>query len=604
MKAALNICEAVDFQIFADHLLKLPDMLKSKHFLIAFALTLSISCKNEFLDITPDGELDASVLATKEGVDALLIGAYSMLDGVSSVGFGWEAASSNWLFGSIRGLEANKGSDAGDSNDLTPIAAYNESSVNSFILVKWKSVYDAISRCNETLKVLSLAEKRGSVTPEEADSFRRQARTLRGHFHFEAWRLWEKICYVDEMTDLETITNQEDVRNKILADLEAGLGLDYDMGQVGRFNRTVVKVLLAKALMQLNKDFTKAKSYLEDVTDGMDDTGPDGHAIGLEPRYGDIFDIEKRNGPESIYTVQYAVNDGSGGWNGGWGEVLNFPYKGNGGSPAGCCGFFQPSFDLANSFKTVNGLPVLDETYNNIPLKNDMGLPATEPFSPDETTPLDPRLDWTVGRRGIPYLDWGPHTGRDWIRDQNYAGPYSPKKQVYKKSQEGIYTETGNWTSGFTANGYRLIRFADVLLLLAECQIETGDLEGARISINKVRARAANSEGFVKNDDGSNAANYQITEYLPSVFPFDTKENSLKALRMERKLELGMEGHRFFDLQRWGVVQQELNRILAYEKTELPVIYYWAVTVGPEDVLYPIPQNEIDLMGGRLVQNR
>ena len=95
-----------------------------------------------------------------------------------------------------------------------------------------------------------------------------------------------------------------------------------------------------------------------------------------------------------------------------------------------------------------------------------------DPFVPD-AGPLDPRLDWSVGRRGIPYWDWGLHTGADWIRDQTYSGPYSPKKQVYKKSQEGQYTEVGNWTSGWTANGYRMIRYADVLLMVAECQIET-----------------------------------------------------------------------------------------------------------------------------------
>lgn len=573
-----------------------------KYFLLALLFALPFSCKDEYLDITPNGSLDANVLATKEGVNTLLIGAYSMIDGVSSTGFGWEAASSNWLFGSVRGLEANKGSDAGDQSDINAVQNFTETSTNSFIRVKWGSIYEGISRCNNVLKVLLLAEEKGTVSTEEADSFRRQARTLRGMYHLEAWRMWKKIPYVDENTDLSTITNQQDVRAQIIADLEAGLGLDYNMGQVGRFNRTVAKVLLAKALMQMNQNFAKAKTYLEDVADGAEDTAPDGHAIGLEPKYGDVFDAANRNGLESIYTVQYSVNDGSGGWNGGWGEVLNFPYKSGGASPGGCCGFFQPSHDLVNSFRTVSGLPILDGTYNNQPIANDQGLAVTDPFTPD-TQPLDPRLDWTVGRRGIPYLDWGPHTGQDWIRDQSYAGPYSPKKQVYKKSQEGQLTEVGNWTSGWTANGYRLIRFADVLLLLAECQIETSDLDAARQNINRVRARAANPEGFVKNDDGTDAANYQISEYPALIFPFDNQENARKALRMERKLELGMEGHRFFDLQRWGVVVEVLNPILAYEKTELPFMY-GSATVEAEDALYPIPQREIDLTGGRLVQNR
>jgi hypothetical protein len=574
-------------------------MSATKQIIVALMLVIPFACKDDFLEVTPKGELSSDVLATKEGINALLIGAYSMLDGVTSGGnIGWEAASSNWVFGSIRGLEANRGSDAGDSGDLLPIASFNEQPVNAYIHQKWRSLYESISRCNEALKVLAVAEKKRTVTTEEADIFHRQARVLRGHYHFEAWRMWEKICYIDETTDIETATNWYDERSKILADLEAGVALPNNMKQVGRFNGTVARVLLAKALMHINKDYAKAKEHLEWVV--ANGTGPDGHAIGLEPRYGDIFDIEKRNGLESVYTVQYSVNDGSGGWNGGWGEVLNFPYK-PGASPAGCCGFYQPTFDLVNAFKTVNGLPILDETYNNDPVKSDMGLNVGDAFEP-ETRPLDPRLDWTVGRRGIPYLDWGLHTGKDWIRDQSYAGPYSPKKQVYKKSQEGIYTEQGTWTTGFTANGYRLIRYADVLLLLAECQIETGDLTGARATVNLVRKRAANPDGFVKMEDGSDAANYQVSEYPASGFPFDSQENARKALRMERKLELGMEGHRFFDLQRWGIVQSELNGILQYLKTQLPVLY--RNEVGPEDTLYPIPQREIDIMGGRLVQNR
>ena len=245
-------------------------------------------------------------------------------------------------------------------------------------------------------------------------------------------------------------------------------------------------------------------------------------------------------------------------------------------------------------------MPLPDFSYNSDPVKNDQGLSSEDPFTEDQGT-LDPRLDWSVGRRGIPYWDWGEHTGDDWIRDQNYAGPYSPKKQVYLKSQEGIYTETGSWTSGFTANGYRMIRYADVLLLLAECQIETGDLPGALENINLVRARAANPEGFVKEADGiTNAANYSITTY--SSFP--DKEYALKALYMERKLELGQEGHRWFDLNRWGIAVSELNRALAYEKSMPWGYMYNNAIVGPEDTTFLIPQHQIDLSNGNLVQNR
>ena len=258
----------------------------------------------------------------------------------------------------------------------------------------------------------------------------KQARALRGWYHFEAWRIWQKIPFVDENTFLNEATNKEDVRQKIIDDLAEGTSLPDDMGAVGRFNRTVSEVLLAKALMQMNHDYAGALDLLKSASEG---TNPAGEPVGLAATYGEIFNIENRNCTEAVYTVQTSVNDGSGGLNGGYGEALNFPYSGS--SPAGCCGFFQPTQEFVNSFRTSGGLPLPDFSYNSDPVKNDQGLSSEDPFTEDQGT-LDPRLDWSVGRRGIPYWDWGEHAGDDWIRDQNYAGPYSPKKQVYLKSQE------------------------------------------------------------------------------------------------------------------------------------------------------------------------
>jgi hypothetical protein len=172
---------------------------------------------------------------------------------------------------------------------------------------------------------------------------------------------------------------------------------------------------------------------------------------------------------------------------------------------------------------------------------------------------------------------------------------------VYKKSQEGQYTEVGNWTSGWTANGYRMIRFADILLLEAECQIETNAADLGQTNINLIRHRAANPDGFVM-DGAVPAADYQIAEYT---VPFADQAEARLALRMERKLELGMEGHRWFDLNRWGITQTELTRVLTYEKT-MPWgnSMYGSNVVGPEDKTYPIPQRQLDLSQGNLEQNR
>jgi len=495
--------------------------MKKNKILIAIFLAAFIilgSCKESFFDIKPKGSLGEDVLATEVGVNTLLIGAYSMLDGVSA-SFGWQSTSTNWVYGDIRGMIGNKGTDAGDQPDINPLQGFYETSTNSYLNVKWREVYEAISRCNATINVAAKALENGTITQEQHDLFVKQARGLRGWYHFEAYRMWEKVPYMAEDSNPAEASNADDISDLILADFEAASTLPNNMGDVGRFNGTVVKVLWAKALMQMKQDYATAKTLLGQAKSG---TKPNGAAIGLADTYGEIFDIENRNGIESVFTVQYSVNDGSGGTNGGAGEVLNFPYK-SGASPGGCCGFYQATQEYVNSFRTTSaGLPMLDYSYNDDPVKSDQGVAIDADYTPDQGN-LDPRLDWSVGRRGIPYWDWGLHTGADWVRDQSYAGPYSPKKQVYAKSQEGVWTEVGSWTSGYTANGYRMIRYADVLLLEAECMIETGDLDGALTNVNLVRARAMNEDGFVKFDDGTDAGNYVIGLY-PS---FPSKDYAL-----------------------------------------------------------------------------
>ncbi|HEX2395229.1 MAG TPA: RagB/SusD family nutrient uptake outer membrane protein, partial [Bacteroidales bacterium] len=247
---------------------------------------------------------------------------------------------------------------------------------------------------------------------------------------------------------------------------------------------------------------------------------------------------------------------------------------------------------------------LIDDNVGNPPASSPAAWEFTSTWTEDQAA-VDPRLDWSVGRKGIPYWDWGIVTGVDWVRDASYGGVYSPKKQVYKKEQKNVWTEVGNWTSGWTSNGYRMIRYADLLLLMAECHIykTSPDFEEARRLINLIRERAARPEGFVKEADGTtNAANYEISTYDA---PFANLAEAEYALQMERKLELGQEGHRFFDLVRWGDAETEINRALNYEKTQpWGANRYGNATFEAVDVTYPIPQRQIDLAAGALVQNR
>jgi hypothetical protein len=252
-----------------------------------------------------------------------------------------------------------------------------------------------------------------------------------------------------------------------------------------------------------------------------------------------------------------------------------------------------------NAFRTKDGLPLLDKSYNTgaNQVKNDMDVASGAAFTPDAGE-LDPRLDHTVGRRGIPYLDWMDHPGQAWIRNQPNAGPYSPKKYVYAKSESGTFQDNSSWTPGYTGINFMIIRFADVLLLAAEAEIEVGSLEKAREYVNRVRTRAINSE--IKRSNGTPAANYKISTYTAA---WTSKDTARLAVRHERLLELGMEGHRFYDLQRWGTAQAELDFYFAYDGVKL------ASALGGSKYAdkfkwVPIPQDQIDLVGKDiLVQN-
>ncbi len=561
--------------------------------MLLLAGTISVvlyACKKSFLSRNPIGQLGDADVNTIKGVEELLIGAYAVLDGNYN-GFNWQASCTNWVYGSMAGGDAHKGSNAGDQADINPIERYESQPTNDFYNVKWKAVYDGVARSNNVLKALALAD----VGDEDRTRIRGEARFLRGFYHLEAKKMWNNIPYVDETIDYVAgnykVANTDDAWPKIEADLKAAYDtLPITQAQIGRANKWVAAAFLAKAYM-FEKKYAEAKPLLEAII--ASGVNPKGTKFALAARYQDNYNADTKNGPESIFAVQASVNDGGAGNNANPDQILNFPYS-DAGAPGGCCGFFQPTQELVNSYRTnpTTGLPLLDGSYNTgaNQVKSDQGVAAGAAFTPD-AGPLDPRLDWTVGRRGIPYLDWGNHPGVSWIRDQSNGGPYSPKKNVYYKSQEKVLTDGSSWTNGLTAINYILIRYADVLLWAAECEVEIGSLEKARGYVNEVRTRAMNSAAWVKKPDGSNAADYVIDTYKDT---WTVQADARKAVHFERKLELAMEGHRFFDLVRWGEANTAINAYIAYESGIMSLLR-GAKFLDPKNTYYPIPQRQIDL---------
>ncbi len=601
-------------------------------------LSVSYSCKN-FLDKPSTGTLQPALLANKAGVEGLLIGAYSLLDGVykNQPVDAWETSVDNWSFGGIASDDAYKGSNPTDQPNAAEIMTHTTSVINEYVANKWANVYNGVQRANDVLREIPLVTD-GSILPDYQKQLIGEARFLRGVYHMEAAKIWRKVPYVDETVTYTgnnfNVGNPGPIWDKIEADLVAAVASlpTTQTAQIGRVNKYAAEAFLAKAYMFDHK-YDLAKAALADVIANGVTSG--GTKYALEP-FANNFNPSTKNGPESVFPVQATVNDNANGYNGNAGDALNFPS----GGPNTCCGFYQPSFSLVNSYKVdpATGLPLVN-TFDATDLKSDQGVDAADAtWLPDSTTPLDPRLDWTVGRRGIPYLDWGIHPGAAWSRDQTDAGPYSPIKNVYYKATQSSTSDTYNgWAANAsTANNYNLIRFADVLLWAAECEVEsaTGSLDQARIYVNMVRNRAADKTGWVKGrvtgygvnakgvvdatlpivDNTQYAANYMVGLYPAG--SFTTKDVARQYVWFERKLELAMEGHRFFDLQRYdgvyggpaatGYMKTVLSAYIAHDSNikgfANPTMQGNTFTTNKNEI-YPIPQTQIDLEHGQLTQN-
>lgn len=558
-------------------------------------MMLAVSCSDDFLEVPPTGLLGEAQLVSLAGIDASLIAAYSQVNGRNNR----LASPSNWVWGSIRGGDANKGTDPGDFSAINPFQRFEANSASNALDSKWNGAYEGVARCNNVLRLLANAGP--DVTPADVKRISAQARFLRGHYYFELKRDYGNTPYVDETLDygsgLEDVKNDKDLYPFIEADLEfAADNLPATQSQVGRVNSWAAKSYLAKVYMYQDK-FPAAKALFDDVI--ANGVTSNGLKYDLVSYYDDMFRGRNDNHQESIWAYQAAAGTGS--VNNANPEFdLNFPYNTGPTGPGNCCGFFQPTFTFVNSFRTdANGLPLLDGSYNMgaNQVKTDMDLETSDAFTPDAGN-LDPRVDHTTGRRGLPYLDWIDHPGKAWIRNQGNAGPYSPKKYVYEKSEAGTFQDNSSWTPGYTGINFLIIRFADVLLLAAEAEIEAGSLEKAREYVNRVRTRAMNSK--IMRADGTMAANYVVDTYKAA---WTDKEVAKLAVRFERKLELGMEGHRFYDLVRWNTVQAEMDAYLAYDSQFLGAAFGGAKFTAIHKIL-PIPQDQIDLVGKEiLIQN-
>lgn len=596
---------------------------------ISILLTMSYSCSEDFLEKAPLGATSENVFYDAKGIDALLIGTYAMVGGSSLWDISWGASIQNWTYGSAASDDAYKGSELTDQVPVNDIERWEVQPTNGYPANKWKLCLGmGVDRANKTLNVINATEEAGTITAAEATNFRAQARFLRGLFYFESWLVFgDYVPIVTEETEDAAQVSNVNAAGAVLAQVVTDLKFAADnlpdsQSDVGRPTKYAAKALAARAYLQELK-YSDAKPLLDEIINSG--------KYSLVPEFIDNFNIETNNNSESIFEIQANVNDINESLNAEMGIGLNWPHGGDIGM---CCGFHQPSQNLVNAYKVdANGHPMFD-TFNDVDLANDAGIPSEDEFNVAEDL-VDPRLDYTVSRRGIPYKDWGINRGANWVRKQADGGPYLPvAKPFFKQSERFTLSTTTGWQTGINANNYRYLRLTHIYLWRAEVAAAEGDLTTALNYVNMIRDRAKNSTPVMGKvlinklppsaypygagtseadymvggdvDWTAPAANYKVEPYTA----FADANEAMTAVQWEQRLEFATEGFRFFDLRRWDDLPNKIGGksmadiLNGFAQADLRVrpSFMSGANFSDVDKFQPVPQSQLDNQVGVLEQ--
>ncbi|GGA83892.1 glycan metabolism protein RagB [Flavobacterium palustre] len=578
-------------------------MKKYNKIVVSFMSALLLaSCSSDFLDYEPKGALKPDQVATIANADALVNAAYAAIGNDEMIG----PITSQWVYGSVRSDDAYKG--GGGRGDVDVVDRYEQYNLTipdygDWMLPRtWTNHYKAISRANFALSVINAFSETDYPLKKTRQA---ELRFLRAHSYFMLKLLFNKVPFItEELTKEQILQTSNDLTsdalwNKIADDfIFAHENLPPSQDQVGRADKNAASAYLAK--LRLYQAYEQNDEHqvininaarLQEVIDYADQvTG------ALESDFGYNFLDGRDNGPESIWAVQFSINDGTNTGRVSFVTGLNSPH----GNPLyGCCGFHMASQNMVNAFQTdaVTGLPLLD-TFNDSNVITVNVVDGSAPIAAGKT--LDPRIDHTVGIPGRPFKYKNTlKTAGDmvykssWARDPGVYGYFGNMKEQ-QSPDCSCYVKNGPFVG--TSKNVDFIRYADVLLFKAEALIQLNRYAEALPIINQIRARAAASTAMTLAAGASNV--YKVEPYLS----FPSKEYAMKALMFERRLEFGMEGPRFFDLVRWGIAEPVLNAYLDVEEDRKGFLSSAHFTAG-RDEYYPIPQREIDFTGGLYTQN-
>lgn len=538
---------------------------------VTSASLASVSC-DDMLDTVPQGTFTDEQIGDGEAIDLMTSAYATLLCHYFGNNESFAGPINNWVF-DVRSDDAYKGGDGVTMEGyMHQLEVGNVQSDNDVCNFKWRNNYFSVARCNTAIRAIMAS---GSLDDATKASYAAEMKTLRAHYYFDMLRIFKMFPYFDEtVTNPSECRADEYTRDEIAGFIKEDLRAAYKVlpesqEQVARFNRYVAAALLARVDL-----FTSSWAEAEEYA---------GYVIGSGKYqlYNNFLDMSKpefNNQYESVMAIQFSSANSPDQYN--FCNCLNCTWSegnlyGNGDD------FYLASQNLVNAFRTdANGLPFLDGSFND---ENIDGA--------DYEGSIDPRLDFTVGRIGMP---WRSHMYNEkWCRNYELYGQYSGKKPY--PAPESPFVKPGIVPWGASSLNCILIRYADVMLMKAEALIEQNkDLDEARKLINDVRKKAERSvdPSYEPVDCNPMVANYHVGQYPATGW---NQDYARRAVRMERRLELAMEGLRWFDLVRWGNVVETVN---SYYASEVKIrSYYTGANLTEDEIYFPIPVNQVDNAG-------
>ena len=562
--------------------------------LTVLALVGTTSCSDFLDDQKPQGVLDSDMVKDPSNVDNLVISAYAVFTTAEDV----NSSFSMWNF-DVRSDDAYKGGNGTSDGDVFHQLEIEQGvlTTNWNINDMWVRLYNCISRVNSAISVLETTSDSYQLKAQRLG----EMKFLRAYAHFLLKRLYKNIPFIMDANlkqeDYNTLSNTEFTNDEgwqqIINDVEYAYSvLPVKQTDKGRPSKAAAAAFLTKAYLYkaYRQDNPKTNEVTtinrEDLLKVIEYSNPDIYSAGgfdLEPDFHNNFrpETQYENGVESIWAMQYSINDGTkyGNLNWSYGLIVpNIPGVTDGG-----CDFYKPSQNLVNAYRTdADGHPFID-TFNN----KDYDL----------TQDADPRLFLTVGLTGLPYefnSKYMMDASATWSRSNGLYGYYVTLKQ--NVDPDCGYLVKGSWWG--TPMNRIVFRYADVLLERAEAYAQLNETGEAIKLVNDIRKRAKQSTGMIANYPSDYGVKFNISTYNGTY----SQEDALKIVKMERRLEMGMESERFFDLVRWGEAEKVLNKYFA-EETNNCSIYGDAHFTADKNEYLPIPFSQVAASDGHYTQN-